>query len=78
MQAAGGGTFAQRLNCGDFKRSFISATCYELITLVISIVVLIVMWQYLGIAMLPVKSTYVNISDVKAILDGRYSTGLLA
>ncbi len=35
VKASGGGTFAQRINCADCKRSFMSALCYELITLVI-------------------------------------------
>jgi hypothetical protein len=38
-----------------------SALCYELITLVISVIVLIITWQYLGVARLPVRSTYINV-----------------
>jgi len=67
VKAAGGGTFAQRLNCGDCKRSFMSALCYELITLTVAVIVLIITWKYLGIARLPIRSTYVNIANIKAI-----------
>ncbi len=69
VKAAGGGAIAQRLNCGDCKRSFMSALCYEIITLVISVTVLVVMWQLLGVAQLPVSSTYVEITDLDAIID---------
>ena len=67
VRAAGGGTFAQRLNLGDCKRSFMSALCYEIITLVIAITVLLVMWKLLGVAQLPVSSTFIEMNS-KAFL----------
>ena len=69
VQAAGGGTFAQRLNCADCKRSFMSALCYEIITLVIAVTVLLLMWKLLGVAQLPVSSTFVTMNSV-AFLPG--------
>jgi hypothetical protein len=44
-----------------------SALCYELITLTVAVIVLIITWKYLGIARLPIRSTYVNIANIKAI-----------
>ncbi len=45
-----------------------SALCYEIITLVIAVTTLILTWQFLGTAALPVRSTYVDITNVTSIL----------
>ncbi len=73
MRAEGGGTFAQRLNLGDCKRSLMSACCYECITLAIAIPVLFVTWRYLGIAQLPVRATFVDIASNTAFINCAYA-----
>ena len=58
---AGEGKLAQTFSAASCGKAMLSALCYELVTLVIAVPVLILTWTYLGVTAIPVRSTSIDV-----------------
>lgn len=62
--SSGRGCCGRLFHCGNCRRALCSAICYETITLVISITVLVTLWSLVGKARIPVRATTVDVNTV--------------
>lgn len=67
---AGKGKIGQMFDVAACGRAFLSAICYEAITLAVAIPVLILTWTYLGVTWIPVSATTVNLQGGGAFYPG--------
>lgn len=58
---SGAGKVGQMFSAASCGKAMLSALCYELVTLVIAIPVLILTWTYLGVTAIPVSSTSIDV-----------------